>query len=136
MSAPAWVIDTNVLVSAALTAGGNPDRIVRAAVDGRIRLAWSAITLAEYRMVLTRPKFGFSPAVVASLLAVFDPRDQVTPVAVGGLPDPDDEAFLATAMATPDRVLVTGNGAHFPPAICQPVRILTPAQALRRLPAG
>ncbi|MDX2109095.1 MAG: putative toxin-antitoxin system toxin component, PIN family [Verrucomicrobiota bacterium] len=133
MSVPVWVIDTNVLVSAALTAGGTCDQIVRAAVDGRIRLAWSASMLSEYREVLLRPKFKFSPPVVASLLAVFSPNDQVTPVPAATLPDPDDEVFLATAMATPDKILVTGNGAHFPPAICVPVEILTPGQALQRL---
>jgi putative PIN family toxin of toxin-antitoxin system len=136
MSAPAWVVDTNVLVSAALTAGGNCDRIVRAAVDGRIRLAWSAAVLAEYRAVLIRPKFRFSPPVVASLLATFGPADQVTPAPAPRLPDPDDELFLATALATPDKILVTGNAAHFPPGICAPVRVFSPAQALKQLTGG
>jgi uncharacterized protein len=128
-----WVIDTNVLVSAALTAGGTCDQIMRAAVDGRIRLAWSAPMLEEYKMVLSRPKFKFSPAVVSSLLAVFGPGEQMAPEAVATLPDPDDEVFLATAMATSDKILVTGNGAHFPAQLCAPVQILTPAEALQRL---
>lgn len=133
MTAPVWVIDTNVLVSAALTAGGTCDGIVRAAVDGRVRLAWSAPVLAEYQMVLSRSRFRLSSPVVASLLAVFGPHEQVTPVPVAALPDPDDKVFLATAMATPDQILVTGNKAHFPAEICAPVRILTPIQALQRL---
>jgi putative PIN family toxin of toxin-antitoxin system len=133
MSVPVWVIDTNVLISAALTAGGTCDQIMRAAVDGRIRLAWSAPVLAEYRMVFSRPKFRFSSPVVTVMLAVFGPNDQVTPESAAALPDPDDEVFLATAMATSDKILVTGNGAHFPKAICAPVQILTPAQALQRL---
>ena len=128
-----WVIDTNVLVSAALTAGGTCDQVVRAAVDGRIRLAWSAAMLTEYRAVLSRPKFRFSPAVVSSLLAIFTPADQVTPGKAPTLPDPDDEVFLAAALATPTKVLVTGNATHFPPDICGPVRILNPAQALLSL---
>lgn len=133
MTAPLWVIDTNVLISAALTAGGTCDQIVRAAVDGRIRLAWSAPMLAEYKTVMSRPKFKFSPAVVASLLAVMGPGEQVTPKAASTLPDPDDKVFLATAMATADKVLVTGNGAHFPADLCAPVQILTPAEAVQRL---
>lgn len=133
MPAPVWVIDTNVLISAALTAGGTCDQIVRAAVDGRIRLAWSAPMLTEYRAVLSRLKFKFSPAVVASLLAVFGPGEQVTPVTAPTLPDPDDEVFLATAMATSDKILVTGNGVHFPADLCAPVQILTPAEAVKRL---
>lgn len=133
MPPPTWVIDTNVLISAALTAGGTCDQIMRAAVDERIRLAWSAPMLAEYRAVLSRPKFKFSPAIVGSLLAVFGPGEQISPVTAATLPDPDDEVFLATAMASSDKVLVTGNGAHFPADRCAPVQILSPAEALQKL---
>lgn len=133
MAAPVWVIDTNVLVSAALSAGGTCDQIVRSAVEGRIRLAWSAPMLDAYREVLARPRFGLSPPVVASLLAVFGPGDQVTPLRASSLPDPDDEVFLAAAKATPDKILVTGNAADFPADRCAPVLVLTPAQALQRL---
>lgn len=133
MSVPVWVIDTNVLISALLTPSGTCDQVLRAAVDGRLRLAWSAAMLAEYRGVLSRPKFKFSPVVVASILASFGPVDQVSPTVVKRLPDPDDDVFLAVALATSDKVLVTGNSMHFPADLCQPVQILTPAQALARL---
>jgi putative PIN family toxin of toxin-antitoxin system len=130
---PLWVLDTNVVVSAALTAGGTCDRLLRAAVAGRVRLAWSAPMLAEYRAVLLRPKFGFPRPVVAALLAAFDPAHQVPAGPAPALPDPDDEVFLAAALATPDQVLVTGNTAHFPTKACRPVRVLTPAEALLEL---
>ena len=133
MSVPVWVIDTNVLISAALTAGGNCDQIVRAAVDGKVRLAWSAPMLAEYRAVLLRPKFKFSPPLVSSLLAAFGPNDQVSPKLAPSLPDSDDEVFLGTTLATTDKILVTGNSAHFPAGICLPVEVLTPAQAVQLL---
>jgi len=125
-----WVIDTNVVVSAALSAGGTCDRILRAAVAGRIRLVWSAPILAEYRAVLSRPKFSFSPQVVASLLSVFGPGDQVGSGSAPPLPDPDDEVFLAAALATTDCILVTGNQAHFPTDVCAPVQVLSPAEAI------
>jgi putative PIN family toxin of toxin-antitoxin system len=134
MRVPVWVIDTNVLVSAALTSGGTCDLIVRAAVDGRIRLSWSTQVLVEYREVLSRSKFKFTPQVVTSLLNVFGERDQITPKHLEiRLPDEDDEIFLAAAMATPDQVLITGNAVHFPSGICVPARILSPAQALELL---
>ena len=134
MRAPVWVIDTNVLVSAALTSGGTCDQVVRAAVDGRIRLSWSTPVLAEYREVLSRSKFKFTPEVVTSLLNLFVAMDQVTPRSLEvRLPDADDEVFLAAAMATPDQVLITGNAAHFPADLCVPVRIITPSQALELL---
>jgi putative PIN family toxin of toxin-antitoxin system len=133
MKPPVWVIDTNVLVSAALTAGGTCDQILRAAIADRIHLAWNAPMLAEYRAVLLRPKFGFSRPIVTSLLAAFDPAHQVPVGSTPTLPDPDDEVFLAAALATSDQILVTGNTVHFPSKTCHPVRVLTPAAALKRL---
>jgi putative PIN family toxin of toxin-antitoxin system len=128
-----WVIDTNVLVSALLTPGGTCDRILRAAINGKIRLAWNAPMLAEYRAVLLRPKFGLSAATVSALLAAFGPVDQVSLRESPSLPDPADEVFLGAALATADKVLVTGNRAHFPAATCSPVRVLSPAEAVQEL---
>jgi putative PIN family toxin of toxin-antitoxin system len=133
MKPPVWVIDTNVLVSAALTAGGTCDQILRAAIAGRIHLAWNAPMLAEYRAVLLRPKFNFPRPIVASLLAAFDPAHQVPVSPTPTLADPDDEVFLAAALATPDQILVTGNTALFPSKLCHTVRVLTPATALKLL---
>jgi uncharacterized protein len=131
MRAPIWVLDTNVLVSAALTSGGNCDRIVRAAVDGRLRLAWSTPVLVEYREVLSRTKFKFTPQVVTSFLSVFGERDQVTPRSLDvRLPNPDDGIFLVAAMETTDQILITGNTSHFPADLCVPVRVFTASQAL------
>lgn len=133
MSSPAWVIDTNVLISAVLTSGGNCDQILRAAMDGKIRLAWSSPMLAEYRAVLSRPKFKLPPEVVTAMLKLFASSDQVTPTQAPSLPDIDDEVFLATALATPDKILITGNTAHFPSEVCAPVQILNPAQGTKLL---
>jgi predicted nucleic acid-binding protein len=89
--------------------------------------------LAEYRAVLLRPKFGLSAATVSALLAAFGPVDQVSLRESPSLPDPDDEVFLGAALATADKVLVTGNRAHFPAATCSPVRVLSPAEAVQEL---
>ena len=133
MKIPEWVIDTNVLVSAALTAGGTCDQVVRLAVRGKVQLAWSAPILAEYREVLLRPKFQLSPESIAALLAAFPLRDQVSPGKSPALPDPSDEVFLAAALATETKVIVTGNASHFPVNICAPMQIHTPAEALLSL---
>jgi predicted nucleic acid-binding protein len=102
-------------------------------MDGKIRLAWNSPMLAKYQSVLSRPKFQFSPSTVASLLAIFNPCEQVASTCPVALPDPDDEVFLAAAMTTTNKILVTGNGAHFPAVLCLPVQILTPWQALQLL---
>lgn len=134
MNVSVWVLDTNVLVSAILTPGGNCDKILRAAIAGKIRLAWSSQMLVKYRQVLLRPKFKLTPPVVAAILTAFGPKDQATPVGAPKLPDSDDEIFLATALNTPDQILITGNAVHFPKKICAPVQVLNPAQAVQILP--
>ena len=48
-------------------------------------------------------------------------------------PPTDDEIFLAAALDTPDRILITGNTAHFPAKRCLPAKIFTPAAALSSL---
>jgi len=53
---------------------------------------------------------------------------------VPALPDPHDQPSLAVALATPDRVLVTGNLKHYPPASRGGVTVLTPREGLARLP--
>ena len=48
-----------------------------------------------------------------------------------GLPDPDDEPFLAVALAGQARYLVTGNLRHYPEARRHSIRVLTPAQFIQ-----
>ncbi|MBC7367703.1 MAG: PIN domain-containing protein [Undibacterium sp.] len=127
-----WVIDTNVLVSAALTRGGVCDRLMRAAQEGRFGLAWNAAMLREYRDVLLRPKFGLNVRVVTEVLAIFRLDGYREGEAGVTLPDPDDAPFLAVALMA-DRVLVTGNTRHFPEKSRGEVEVLTPAEALVRL---
>ena len=130
-----WVLDTNVLVSAALTRGGVRDRLMQAAQEGRFGLAWNAAMLREYREVLLRPKFGLSARMVAELLAMFRLEGYREGEAGLALPDLDDAVFLAVARAA-DRLLVTGNLKHFPEKLRRGVEVLTPTEALGRLGIG
>lgn len=134
MNAPAWVIDTNVLVSGLLRPSGPPAQIVNAVRDGRIQAAYSSATLSEYAEVLRRPRFALPPAVVTDLLAALAYWPPIEPGRGPKLPDPDDEPFLALARVTPDRILVTGNIADYPPAERGSVAVLTPAEAVKYLP--
>jgi predicted nucleic acid-binding protein len=47
MSAPIWVLDTNVVVSGLLCAHGPPARLLDALVDARLRLAFDDRIEAE-----------------------------------------------------------------------------------------
>lgn len=129
------VFDTNVIVSAGIREGSPPARLVMEWVlEGQIQLATCPSIIAEYREVLSRPKFNrhaFPPIwleiLIQDSLLLGEPPAWPNP-----MPDPDDAVFLAlTKMA--GATLVTGNIAHFPAARCDGVTVLSPAEYLRQL---
>lgn len=126
------VLDTNVLVSGLLTPFGSCGEIVRMVVSADITICYDARILTEYREVLARPRFRFNPDHAAAILEQIEYRG--LPVASHPLsrplPDPDDEPFLAVALAGKASCLVTGNHAHFPPALCCTATVLSPAEFL------
>jgi putative PIN family toxin of toxin-antitoxin system len=129
------VLDTNVIVSAAIEPLGVPSRLVREWVlHGRVHIVTSPAILAEYREVMRRPKFsryGFPPVwldlLIEESVHVPDPPDWPFE-----LPDPDDAPFLSAAY-TARACLVTGNMRHFPERLRRGVEVFTPAQYLRLL---
>lgn len=122
------VLDTNVLVSALLSPFGHPARVLDLVLAGEVDSAHDDRTLAEYRAVLRRERFGFDPGAVDDLLRFL--TTEGTPVIArpwpGALPDPDDLPFLEVAAAAA-ATLVTGNVRHFPAEHVQPVPVMTPA---------
>ncbi len=134
MNVPQWVIDTNVLISAALTPGGVCEQFLRHVVAGRFVPAWDNVLLAEYRDVLSRPKFGLSRGAIKALLAAF-PQSGFRPgIAIAvELPDPDDLPFVAVALATENKTIITGNSKHFSLPSKLSITILSPREALEFL---
>ncbi len=126
------VIDCNVVVAAARTPGVCRTVLVRAVADHEIVL--SPPIVAEYREVGRRPKhrpYRETMDTVTDLLErvaiVVEPDHPPF-----GLPDPDDEIYLVTAVVAGAQALVTGNLRHFPQVLCGTVAILTPRQFLDR----
>lgn len=113
------VIDTNVIVSSLLTK--NPLSPVMLVMHelfaGKVQLLVDAI-LAEYKEVLSRPKFELDEKAVCETLEnikslcinVDAPESGVV------LPDPKDIVFYDVALACRDKdaSLVMGNTKHFP----------------------
>ena len=129
------VLDTNVLVSALLRPDGPPGRVLDLFLSKRCGIAYDDRILREYREVLPRPKFGFTPSLVEALLEVIDAEGlgvAAPPVPVE-LPDPDDQAFLEVAVAIRADALVTGNLRHYPVAARRLVPVTDPAAFLRSL---
>ena len=127
----ALVLDTNVLVSAALKPASDLARIVEAVLLRQVPAHVCPSVVAEYREVLHRPKFrdkGLPPRWFPRLLNVAFHESEPEPWPLAGL-DPDDLKFLALAKAT-GAVLVTGNLAHFPERVRAGVPVLAPAAYL------
>ncbi len=129
------VLDTNVVVSTALTPSGTCDTILRAAFRGNFFICTSENILEEYAEVLARPSLKLPPAASSELLNFFKTCSLCFPDThqTQTLPDPDDEMFLATALTAKADFLITGNLKHFPPHLRRGITVLTPAQFLKYL---
>jgi putative PIN family toxin of toxin-antitoxin system len=110
------VIDTNVVVSAALKPDGLQRTVVVLALTKPARLYVSSAILAEYRDVLSRPELQIRKGLRLQLLQQIRQRAHlVVPhrwLRVSA--DPDDDMFLECADVARADYLVTGNQRHFP----------------------
>ena len=124
------VLDTNVLVSGLLNSKGNPAAVLRLALTGAIQICYDKRILAEYSDVLGRPRFKFDPMRVQEVLIKLsvDGLSFAPSKPVLDLPDPDDEPFLAVALAASADYLVTGSRADYPPAKCRGISVASPAE--------
>jgi putative PIN family toxin of toxin-antitoxin system len=110
------VLDTNILVSAALKPDGLQRTVLLLAITKPARMYVTKAVLAEYREVLARPEFKIRRGLRQQLLQLIKNHAQmVTPArALQAATDPDDNKFLECADAARADYLVTGNQRHFP----------------------
>ena len=128
------MLDTNVLVSAVLTAHGTCARIVDMAADGAFDLYADDRILAEYDGVLHRTELRIAPedtGVILELIRSITDTVAAIPLPLQ-LPDPDDEAFLEVAAAS-GSILITGNTRHFPKNSRAEVSVTAPGEILELL---
>jgi len=125
------VLDTNVLISGILWRG-IPFKLLSWAEEGKIRVFSSLEIMAEVHRVLHYPKFQeyidhqrVSPGdlfeKVESLCTIVHVDQNVS----GVCPDPDDEKFLACALASGVKFLVSGDKHLLDMKAYQSIRILT-----------
>ena len=127
------VLDTNTLVSGLLHSEGNPGRVLALALAGAVHPCHDSRILAEYAEVLARPRFQFKPERVREVLAKLE-QDGTSITASDqplGLPDPDDEPFLAVALAGEADYLVTGNLADYPEEKRRGRAVVSPVEFMR-----
>jgi predicted nucleic acid-binding protein len=130
----AVVLDTNILVSAALRPGSDIARILERVLLRQAPVYVCPSMVAEYREVLNRPRFrprGLPPAWLPRLLQIAFHEPAPEPWSLEG-PDPDDLVSLALAKAI-GAVLVTGNLAGFPPEIRGGVIVMSPSEYLGQI---
>ncbi len=110
------VIDTNILVSAALKPDGLPRTVFVLVITKPARLYITETVLAEYREVLSRPELKIRKGLREQLLQLVKNRARmVIPVhTLQVAKDPGDDKFLECAEAARADYLITGNQRHFP----------------------
>jgi uncharacterized protein len=110
------VLDTNIVVSAALKPHGLQRTTFLLAITKPARLYVSAPILSEYRVVLSRRELRIRRGLRQQLLQLIKNRSHaVFPShSLQVTSDPEDNIFLECADAAHADYLVTGNLRHFP----------------------
>ena len=127
------VIDTNVLVAALLSRHSDSAtvQVVSAISEKGLRPLYNHEIIAEYKEVLSRPKFEFPTKAIASILNKIQMSGMASyrVPSSGIFPDPKDVVFYEVAMSKEDAYLVTGNTKHFP----KNTIVVTPSEMLEIL---
>ena len=110
------VIDTNVVVSAALKPEGLQRTVVLLAMTKPARWYVSKAIVAEYALVLARPELKIRRSLRQQLLQLIRNHARVVvPSRIAQITsDPADNIFLECADAARADYLLTGNQRHFP----------------------
>jgi hypothetical protein len=127
------VLDTNVLVSAALRNGSLPHRaLLKARMEAKLMA--SDETLAEFRSVLLRDKFDRDVArdIRLDLLEEYTKLCTLVPIptSIRACRDPRDDKFLEVAVHGRADLIVTGDTDLLALNPFRGIAILTPAEYL------
>jgi putative PIN family toxin of toxin-antitoxin system len=135
------VVDTNVIMSA-IFFGGVPGRILDAWATGRVELVLSPAMLDEYRRVGAElaaryPERGQALTSVLALIAMNAMLVDASPLIEEVSADPDDDKFLAAAIAADVGIVVSGDQDLLDISGWRKITVLTPRKfADRHLLAG
>ncbi len=136
MTSRDWVLDTNVLISAALSRQGSPYVLVQR-VLAEARIVFSEPTFEELRSRLYRAKFDRYISLDMRERVLRDLSASAIWVEIdnqgGWSCDPDDDKFIATALQSRGAMLVSGDSDLLTARAPTGLRILTPTQALAEI---
>jgi uncharacterized protein len=126
------VIDTNVFLSGVFFSGP-PHDILLAWRNGRIKLVLSPEILAEYQatgdeLAAKFPKVDLNPWL--ELVTAVGIVVEAAPLAEQVCTDPDDDKFLACAIASKTKLVTSGDKALLATSGFKGVTVLTPRQVV------
>ncbi|MCL1858867.1 MAG: putative toxin-antitoxin system toxin component, PIN family [Oscillospiraceae bacterium] len=122
------VVDTNIIISAAISVNGNPAVIMDLVSDKAIQAYYNDEILDEYKRVLAYERLKIDPAKQVEIIEkikevgiLIKPEKSNLP-----LPDESDRIFYDTAQEV-GAILITGNIKHYP----DEEFILTPSEYIK-----
>jgi len=128
------VLDTNIVVSAALKEGSLPALLLSLALRREIQAFVSSKMLSEYREVLKRPKFGLGRKEIEDLLGEIEknmimvhPSERVDKIKG----DEADNRILECAKEAKVDFIITGNKRHFPFREFEGAKVVSPREFIR-----
>ena len=128
------ILDTNVFASGVFFIGP-PHTILHAWQHGRLSLVISPEILEEYRRVLHGLAVDFpavDPVPPLELVAIHAQMINAPPLVRQVCTDPDDDKFLACAVASQAKIIVTGDKALLRTSGYADIEVLTPKAFLEK----
>jgi len=129
------VLDTNVLMSG-IFFGGAPAKVLDAWRDGAVELVISPSIKREYSRVAEELTAAYGAVDVERILELITLRSETVtprPLPQQVCTDPDDDMFIAAAIAGKADVIVSGDKALRKVSCYQGINILNPAEFVRLL---
>jgi len=125
------VLDTNVVVSAALKPDSLPRTVLLLALTKPARLYVSDAVMAEYQDVLARPELRIRRGIQRQIVDLIRQRAYLVKPSrsLQVAADPGDNIFVECADAGRADYLVTGKQRHFP-KFWKKTKIITPRELI------
>ncbi len=135
------VIDTNILVSAILTSEGNPAKILKLVLEGKLNLITSPAILEETRQVFNYPKLAKlmekNNITRQEVYGFLDKMSRVALITPGQLEinaileDPADNKIIVCALEGGADFIISGDHHLTDLKIFQGIKIVGPAAFLK-----
>ena len=109
------VLDTNIVVSAAITTHGKPATILKLCFTEKLQVYYATSIINEYIRVLSYKHLNIPNTMKFDIIsAIIEAGEFLNPIpSTIPLPDETDRVFYDTAKAS-GAILITGNIKHYP----------------------